>query len=179
MLVALGECYERLDRHVDAMKCYWKAHCVGDIEGGIALFQLATMYDKTGDCDQAAAAYHQYIVDTEDQGISDRDQQSKAYRYLAQYYIKQGLLDHAYQYAQKCTEFTNTKEAGKCFIKEIAALRIDTTNSKTDSVAKDQPSVRRDDPLERVRQPYGGNSPRFADNEDPPRLEPQNLTFTP
>ena len=34
MLVALGECYERMDRHVDAMKCYWKAHNVGDMEGG-------------------------------------------------------------------------------------------------------------------------------------------------
>ena len=34
------------------MKCYWKAHCVGDMEGGIALFQLAKIFDKTGETDQ-------------------------------------------------------------------------------------------------------------------------------
>ena len=34
MLVALGECYERMERPHDAMKCYWKAHNVGDMEGG-------------------------------------------------------------------------------------------------------------------------------------------------
>ena len=40
MLVALGECYERMDRQVDAMKCYWKAHNVGDMEGGKKLLSL-------------------------------------------------------------------------------------------------------------------------------------------
>ena len=86
MLVALGECYERMDRQVDAMKCYWKAHNVGDMEGGkkllslkndgkiffqitmimivflgIALFQLAKMYEHVGEVDQAASAYHQVL----------------------------------------------------------------------------------------------------------------------
>ena len=41
MLVALGESYEKLDRLEDAMKCFWKAHVVGDVEGGIALHWLA------------------------------------------------------------------------------------------------------------------------------------------
>ena len=41
------------------MKCYWKAHCVGDIEGGIALSKLAKLYEKTNEADQAAAAYTQ------------------------------------------------------------------------------------------------------------------------
>lgn len=130
MLVALGECYERLERHVDAMKCYWKAHCVGDMEGGIALFQLARMYEHVGEGEQAASAYHQYIVDTEEQGIADRDQQSRAYKYLAAHYVKLGLLDHAYLYAQKCTEFTNTREEGKSLIKEIALKRNEEKTSE-------------------------------------------------
>ena len=29
MLVALGQMYEKLDKIDDAMKCFWKAHCVG------------------------------------------------------------------------------------------------------------------------------------------------------
>lgn len=80
------------------MKCFWKAHCVGDIEGGIALFQLAKLYERINDSDQAAAAYHQYISDTENQGITDRDQQSKAYRFLAQYFLKRGK-----EYTVLCT----------------------------------------------------------------------------
>ena len=52
MLVALGESYDKLDKHQEAMKCFWKAHCVGDMEGGIALFQLAKIFDKTGETDQ-------------------------------------------------------------------------------------------------------------------------------
>ena len=130
MLVALGECYEKLEKHSDAMKCYWKAHCVGDIEGGIALFQLARMYERTGDHEQAANAYNQYIIDTEDAGITERDQQSKAYKYLANYYVKQNLLDYAYHYAQKCTEFADTREEGKSLLKEVAARRgVTSSNS--------------------------------------------------
>ena len=41
------------------MKCFWKAHCVGDIEVGIALLKLANLYEKTNEPDQAAAAYSQ------------------------------------------------------------------------------------------------------------------------
>ena len=128
MLVALGECYDKLEKYSDAMKCYWKAHCVGDIEGGIALYQLAKMYEKTGDHDQAANAYNQYIIDTEDAGITERDQQSKAYKYLAQYYVKQNCLDYAYHFAQKCVEFTDTREEGKAFLKEVAARRGGISN---------------------------------------------------
>ena len=40
MLVALGDAYDKLDRLHDAKKCYWKAHCVGDLEC-IALLRLA------------------------------------------------------------------------------------------------------------------------------------------
>ncbi len=43
------------------MKCFWKAHCVGDIEGGIALLKLARLYERTNEADQAAAAYTRYI----------------------------------------------------------------------------------------------------------------------
>ena len=69
MLVALGESYEKLEKTSDAMKCFWKAHCVGDIEGGIALLRLARLYDKTGDVEQAAAAYSQYIQETDPKGL--------------------------------------------------------------------------------------------------------------
>ena len=123
MLVALGESYEKLDKLQDAKKCFWKAYCVGDIEGGIALLRLADLYKKTSEVDQAAAAYDQYIKDTEEAGISDRDDQSVAYRFLAKYYNEKNLLDEAYEFATKCTEFADTREEDKALLKEIACKR--------------------------------------------------------
>jgi anaphase-promoting complex subunit 8 len=40
MLIALGETYEKLDKIQDALKCYYKARNVGDVEG-TALLRLA------------------------------------------------------------------------------------------------------------------------------------------
>jgi anaphase-promoting complex subunit 8 len=40
MVVALGEAYEKLERLQEAKKCFWKAHCIGDMEG-LALCKLA------------------------------------------------------------------------------------------------------------------------------------------
>ena len=118
MLVALGESYEKLDKLQDAKKCFWKAYCVGDIEGGIALLRLADLYKKTSEVDQAAAAYDQYIKDTEEAGISDRDEQSVAYRFLAKYFNEKNLLDEAYEMATKCTEFADTREEDKALQKK-------------------------------------------------------------
>lgn len=39
MLIALGETYEKLDKVQEALKCYYKARSVGDIEG-FALLRL-------------------------------------------------------------------------------------------------------------------------------------------
>jgi anaphase-promoting complex subunit 8 len=40
MLIALGETYEKLDKIQNAVKCYYKARNVGDVEG-TALLRLA------------------------------------------------------------------------------------------------------------------------------------------
>lgn len=40
MIIALGETYEKLDKIDNALKCYYKAWNVGDIEG-TALIKLA------------------------------------------------------------------------------------------------------------------------------------------
>lgn len=172
MLVALGESYEKLEKTQDAMKCFWKAHCVGDIEGGIALLRLARLYSKLDEHDQAAAAYNQYIVETENQGITDRDEQSSAYKYLAEYYIKQEMLDEAYDFAMKCTEFTDAREDGKVFLKEIASRR---GHGESVSVLMDQPGTAMAARLRPV--PAMVASPSAA---SPRRdLEPVNLNFTP
>lgn len=59
MVLALGEAYEKQDKIQDALKCYYKACNVGDVEG-MALLKLATyvfnvsrhvaLYDKNNIC---------------------------------------------------------------------------------------------------------------------------------
>ena len=164
------------------MKCYWKAHAVGDMEGGIALFQLARLYERTNDTEQAAAAFHQYIQDTESLGITERDQQSRAYRSLAQYHMKKGQYEDAYQYAQKCTEFQDTREEGKALLKEIASRR-GSVHYKEDPADKPILKQPKEDQLDPDASGVGGpegyvGSPAVA-NASHRDLEPMNLTFTP
>ena len=186
MLMALGDSYEKLEKLSDALKCYWKAHCLGDVERTIALFHLARLYEKTNDQDQAAAAYHQFIVDTDSDSPADdsnRDQLSKAYRFLATYHRDKGEYGEAYHYAQKCTEFSDAKEEGKALLKEIA-LKKGENGHENDSLSVLETSgggeIHRD--MERVLRENNGSfaSPLVdgsasATNE----LEPMNLTFTP
>ena len=113
MLVALGESYEKLDKVQDAKKCFWKAYCVGDIEGGIALLKLAKLFDSSHEPDQAAAAYEKYIQDTEEQGITDRDDQSGAYRYLAKYYNNQVVVYIRFHF--KLKEITKIRKGGNIY----------------------------------------------------------------
>ncbi|XP_040581553.1 anaphase-promoting complex subunit 8 isoform X1 [Lepeophtheirus salmonis] len=208
MLVALGESYEKMGKYQDAMKCFWKAHCVGDIEGGIALYQLAKLYELIKDTDQAAAAYSQYIENTTDQGVAanDRDHQSKAHRYLAQYYLNNSDLDEAYHYAQKCAEFADTCEEGKAILREIAARRgvpsALNPPSTTEDGLKPKVASSHEDSLTLTRSRFTTDNPRFSDDTNNPEttssnenndqntsidtsstarrdLEPMNLTFTP
>ena len=169
MLVALGESFEKLNKVKDAMKCFWKAHCVGDIEGGIALFQLAKLYEKQpGSEDQAAAAYQQYLFDVE--GQEDRDNQSKAYRFLAQYFLKKpDCLDEAYACGTKCTEYPETLEEGKAILREIA-------NRKGQQLSQQKAA---DQELFKL---HSTAKPEEDDDEEEGKrkpLEPTTLNFTP
>jgi len=183
MLMALGDSYEKLDRPHDALKCYWKAHCLGDMERTVALFHLARLYEKTDDADQAAAAYHQFIEESVSDAITeDRDQQSRAYRFLAQYQFKQGHLDEAFDYAQKCTQYADTREEGKALLKEITSKRNESISilASPDPDLTMPPCINRTiDRVLRENNSSVGGSP-MEDVEPSSRdLEPMNLTFTP
>ena len=203
MLMALGDSYEKLEKLPDALKCYWKAHCLGDMERSVALFHLARLYEKTDDHDQAAAAYQHFITDTDGEGFSDdRDQLSKAYRFLANYHKDKGHFHEAYEYAQKCTEFADTREDGKALLKEIS-LQRDSDNARGEqgnesgsilqqNRSTDHRGLPRD--VERVLRENNDDAAagssfatRSSPNDDGDEsvatndleLEPMNLTFTP
>lgn len=65
-------------------------------------------YDKLKETDHAAAAYCDYLRDSEKQGSGEGDEHhGQAYLYLASYYLSKGpqFLDLAREYAQKCVEY--------------------------------------------------------------------------
>jgi len=179
MLVALGESYEKLDKIQDAMKCYWKAHCVGDIEGGIALLKLARLYERTNEVDQAAAAYTQYIQETEGQGIPDRDDQGQAYKFLGYYHLRLDQLPQAYEYAMKCTELVDVREDGKALLKEIASKRSHLS-ARENSREPRKPADLEDQSFVSIRlRPSISNMSSSPDQSMVRDLEPVNLNFTP
>eukprot|EP00088_Acartia_fossae_P022234 TRINITY_DN2348_c0_g1_i15.p1 TRINITY_DN2348_c0_g1~~TRINITY_DN2348_c0_g1_i15.p1 ORF type:complete len:612 (-),score=157.17 TRINITY_DN2348_c0_g1_i15:648-2453(-) len=177
MLVALGESYERLDKIQDAMKCFWKAHCVGDIDGGIALPKLAKLYEKTNEVDQAAEAYTQYILESQEM---DRDDLGNAFKFLANYHLKRNMLDEAYEYAMKCTQLADVMEEGRALIKEIANLRglADTGVVPTIMVMEDDQSSFAAPPSRSAHQTTsgGGNNTTTA-TEQENEVEPVALSF--
>ncbi|XP_045766886.1 cell division cycle protein 23 homolog [Maniola jurtina] len=125
MLVSLGEAYEKMDKIPNALKCYYKAHSTGDIEG-MALFKLAKLYEKSNMPNSAAAAYTAACQDPANAGSKELP---AAQRYLAQYYLRFSLIDHAAHYAYKCLEHESTKEAGKNILKTISEKRLAASNS--------------------------------------------------
>ena len=94
-------------------------------------------------------------------------------------------MDEAFSYAQKCTEFPDTREDGKAWLKEI-------TSKKTEEMlhARPTPGASGGSPtqpqnghrdLERVLRENNGSfaSPHEDSAAETRDLEPMNLTFSP
>ena len=61
------------------------------------------LYDKVNTPDQAASAYAEYVKENSCLHLADnKSELSHAYKYLANYYLKQNDVELAYQFAQKC-----------------------------------------------------------------------------
>ena len=80
MLVALGDMYLKLNKIDRAQKCYWRAHCVGDLEC-VAILKLAKfvltylfqfcnlticrIFEKENNGEEAAKCYLKYLEITD------------------------------------------------------------------------------------------------------------------
>ncbi|XP_050720538.1 cell division cycle protein 23 homolog isoform X1 [Eriocheir sinensis] len=163
MLVALGESYEKLEKTEEAKKCFLKAHSVGDIEG-IALLRLAKLYSRLAEGDRAAVLFERYLQETEEVGPSE--DRGQAYLFLANHCLQKNLFDLAYEYAQKCTLFPETRESAKTMLREIANRRQHSDQNTQDDCGSVLVSRARPRPL-------GG------DRSNNSRLPPLSLTYTP
>ncbi|XP_059471871.1 cell division cycle protein 23 homolog [Neocloeon triangulifer] len=138
MLIALGEANEKVDKFKDAMKCYYKARNVGDIER-TALLKLAKLHDTMGHKDNAAELYLEFAAESQRMiavecssnlsGGSDRLELARAFKYLANHFLNQGDVDQACMYCNKCLEFEETKEEGKALLRSIAEKRHKEENA--------------------------------------------------
>ena len=97
-------------------------------------------YDKLKETDHAAAAYCDYLRDSEKQGSSEGDEHhGQAYLYLANYYLSKGpqFLDMARDYAQKCVEYPSVTTTTKYFFrkeKNNLQLTLEITNGRNKDV---------------------------------------------
>lgn len=65
------------------------------------------LYDKIKEYDNAAAAFTQFCLKEDDNKTRFGEAQNElysAFQYLANYHLKKGCLDEAYNYAYKCME---------------------------------------------------------------------------
>lgn len=134
MLMALGDMLLQQNRVGDAKKCFWKAHCVGDIEGS-AIVKLANVFEKEGDDasnDQAAALYRMFLQQLEQRGLSDEDSEAVCYRFLADYCFGKDKLEEAQHFAQFCAEYDDTREHGKGVLRKIAEKRNAVSTAATE-----------------------------------------------
>ncbi|XP_015794470.1 cell division cycle protein 23 homolog [Tetranychus urticae] len=135
MIIAMGETLEKLERHSEAIKCYWKA-------GGIALVKLAALYEKLGEKDKAAAAYSDFVAQTGNMSnLEGNPDLPNAYKFLANYYLSKKDFKMAHNAAQQCQQYAETRDEGKRILKEIAGLVKTGANPASSSFAFKQISI--------------------------------------
>ncbi|KAJ8362007.1 hypothetical protein AAFF_G00407160, partial [Aldrovandia affinis] len=152
MLVALGECYEKLSQQLEAKKseegslCRTEskqrsevalgrtsvtgAHSVGDVER-MALLKLAKLHEQLSESDEAAHSYIIYIQDIFSCGEQlEHAEVSTALRYLGQYYFKGKRYDEASLCAQRCCDYNDAREEGKALLRQISQVRDQTETAR-------------------------------------------------
>ncbi|CAL8073129.1 unnamed protein product [Calicophoron daubneyi] len=170
LIVALGEIYERLNRLEEAKKCYWRAYCVGDIEGS-ALLRLAQCFVQSGEAAEAAAAYTEFIKLCEHHGVQSQTELAMAYRFLAMFHLQMGHYEDAAAAANKCLEFPEVREEAKAMFRQITVLAGDVEIALTDGSSEgpstsEEPvaivSISGKDPSSSSTQPHDSRSASSA-----------------
>lgn len=119
VILAMGETLEKLDKHEEALKCYFKA-------GPFALVKLANLYVKMQQADKAAAAYYDFVTKVTNENFDYPTSASDlpiAYKFLANYFLERNHLDEAQAAAEKCIMYPETKDVGKQILSKTIQLQ--------------------------------------------------------
>eukprot|EP01017_Pseudomicrothorax_dubius_P025352 TRINITY_DN2732_c0_g1_i2.p1 TRINITY_DN2732_c0_g1~~TRINITY_DN2732_c0_g1_i2.p1 ORF type:complete len:160 (-),score=45.31 TRINITY_DN2732_c0_g1_i2:43-522(-) len=115
---AIGNCYEKMEKKLEAQKCYERAENCKDKEG-IALHRLAKLYDLLGMEEKATKCMEENLRRKDEEHIVDKEL-GECLLYLARYHKKAGNLEKALAYARRLYDFNGTeREEANTLIYEI------------------------------------------------------------
>ncbi len=125
MWCALASCYEKGSRIEEAIKCYQRAECNNDNEGG-ATFKLAELYDKLGEVDHAMHYFTKHIEAkkvTFSHTPCDADS-ATALLYLAHYWKDNGDVSKAEMYGRLLVENDgHKKDEASALLRNLSQLK--------------------------------------------------------
>jgi len=133
MAMAVGDIYDTLLRYEDAKVCYRTAVAVGDMEG-TANYKIAKLFAKEGSLSskqEAAKHFKMYVIQAESQGIPEGStMHHEAYNFLANFHFDTDQdLDKAKEFATKCLEFSEYRDAAKQLLGKVDALKQSSEQS--------------------------------------------------
>ena len=99
MWAALANCYERLDKPEEAIKCTQKAERVKDKEA-IALHKLAKLYMMRGEDDKAAQCFQENLTRLDKENMNTPET-LEALRFLSVFYRQRDEPQLAHNYEMR------------------------------------------------------------------------------
>ncbi len=127
MWCAMGERYEKINKVIDAVKCYLRADtCDQSNDEGISVNKLAKLYEKLGNNDMASV-YYKRILNRKEQledEIQDDQETIDCLYFLGDYAKSKGDYEKAEEYYNRLLDIGgSTKEQAKVLLTEIRQLK--------------------------------------------------------
>ena len=122
---AMGNCYEKMDRKEEAVKCHERAERFKDKEG-IALHKLAQLFISMGESHKAATCFIENLKRKDHEQVECSEIQD-AVMYLAKYYKALGRFDESLSYCRRLQDYSGTyREEAMSLIREINSIMLST-----------------------------------------------------
>jgi len=121
MWCAMAQCYDLMDRKLEALKCYEKAHRCGDRER-MALPRLARLHQDLGDRRQAALYYSQMLspLHQKPSGSGLSTEVVEALRFLMVFYREEGQLTECEACATQLLDTSGSeKDEAKAMLRDL------------------------------------------------------------
>ena len=121
MWSAMAGCYEKMDKKIDATKCYDRAERYKDKEG-IALHKLATLYISMGEIEKAASCFRENLRRKDNEEVESTET-VEALMFLAKYCRANKQYEEALNFARRLHDYNGAeREEASALIREIIAI---------------------------------------------------------
>lgn len=107
MWTSLAQCYNKLNKKWEAIKCLEKAINCKDKEG-IALFRMGVIYESINEMERAAFCFRQVIKNTMENDHVDpnNNDMNECYIFLAKYHMNKKEYKTSYEYLKKLKDYS-------------------------------------------------------------------------